>query len=344
MSISRAHCTMLAAAMATLPAAATQPTAQVLPTVYEAGHFFATPETTSSQKFRLVVDTGGGGSNGMYWITAATAKRLHLKTHICKIGGDSAKIVDVPPYKPGRGLPPPSGPCGNAAMVQDVPQSYSRTSHDDGQFSGSYLYANGIWTFDYPGRRLTLQGNAWHPDSTAQSTPLGFQRDDQGHATFGYARITIHIDGQPLDMLLDTGATAHPTPEGKKASGIPTVGGLGVTSYITASVFNRWHKAHPDWRVVKDGDDLFGPKHTAPIIEVPEVEIAGWSVGPVWFTERPDRAFHDMMSSMMDKRIEGAVGGNVFRHFVMTIDYPDAKAWFRCVRGCKPAATPPPGP
>ena len=155
---------------------------------------------------------------------------------------------------------------------------------------------------------------------------------------------TIRVDGQPLDMLLDTGATAHPTPAGKKASGTPTVNGLGVTSYITASVFNRWHKAHPDWRVVGDGDDLGGPKHPMPIIEVPEVEIAGWSVGPVWFTERPDPAFHDMMSSMMDKRIEGAVGGNVFRRFVMTIDYPQATAYFRCVRGCKPAATPPPGP
>jgi hypothetical protein len=338
MNISRAHCAFLFAAM--LPAAAAQPTPQVLSTVYEAGHFFATPETASGQKFRLVVDTGGGGTNGMYWITAATAKRLHLKVRPCKIGDDSAKVVDVPPYKPGRGLPPPSGRCGNTALVQDVPAGYSRKSHDDGQFSGSYLYAKGTWTFDYPGQQLTLQGNAWHPEPTARSTSLGFQRDDQGHATFGYARITIRVDGQPLDMLLDTGATAHPTPAGKKASGTPTVDGLGVTSYITASVFNRWRKAHPDWHVVRDGDDLFGPEHPMPIIEVPEVEIAGWSVGPVWFTERPDPAFHDMMSSLMDKRIEGAVGGNVFRHFVMTIDYPHETAWFRCVRGCKLAVTP----
>jgi hypothetical protein len=330
-------------ALATPPAFGGQAGAEVLPTVYEAGHFYATPETADGQKLRLVVDTGGGGRHGMYWITAAAAKRLHLETRACKIGDGSIVVADIPEYKPGHALPPPSGPCGNAVMVQNLP-SYTRSTHDEGQFSGSYLYVKGTWTFDYPDRRLILQGNAWHPDPAAHPTPLGFQRDDQGHATFGYARITIRVDGQPLDMLLDTGATAHPTPAGKKASGTPTVNGLGVTSYITASVFNRWHEAHPDWRVVSDGDGLGGPKHPMPIIEVPEVEIAGWSVGPVWFTERPDRAFHDMMSSMMDKRIEGAVGGNVFRHFVMTIDYPQATAYFRCARGCKPAATPPPGP
>lgn len=144
-------------------------------------------------------------------------------------------------------------------------------------------------------------------------------------------------------MLLDTGATAHPTAEGVKTTGIATVNGLGVTSYIVASVFEHWHQAHPDWRVVADGDAAF-PKHPIRLIEVPRVDIAGWSVGPMWFTERPDSAFHDMMSSMMDKQVEGAAGANIFQHFVMTLDYPQATAYFRCVSGCKPAATPPPGP
>ena len=47
---------------------------------------------------------------------------------------------------------------------------------------------------------------------------------------------------------------------------------------------------------------------------------------------------------MMDKPVEGTVGANVFQHFVMTIDYPHATAWFRCVTGCKAIATPPPAP
>jgi hypothetical protein len=335
---------ILATTLANAPAGAAAATAQALPTVYEAGHFYAVPETVDGQKLRLVVDTGGGGGGGMYWITATAAKRLHLKTHACKLGDGSVTVADLPGYKPGQGLPPPvPGPCGKVAMVQAVPKGYGWNAHDEGQFSGSYLYSQGIWTFDYPGKRLTLQSRSWRPDPAAHATHLGFQRDSHGRAPHGYARLTIRVDGQPLDMLLDTGATAHPTAEGEQASGTPTVNGLGVTSYVAASVFERWHKAHPDWRVVVNGDAA-SPEHPMPLIEVPRVDVAGWSVGPVWFTERPDSVFHDMMSSMMDKQVEGAVGGNVFEHFVMTIDYPHGVAWFRCATGCKAVSTPPPAP
>jgi hypothetical protein len=60
----------------------------------------------------------------------------------------------------------------------------------------------------------------------------------------------------------------------------------------------------------------------------------------VWFTERPDRAFHGMMASIMDAAPEGAIGANVLGRFRMTIDYPHATAWFRCAGDCTAAATP----
>lgn len=331
----------LALAGITVPLAAVAATApQVIPTMYEAGHFYATPTTTGGQKLRLLVDTGGGGGPiGLYWITVRAAQRLHLKTRTCRITAHySVTVANLPRYLPKHGLPPPrNSPCGKALLVQRV----SSTFGYDGQFSGSYLYAGGVWTFDYPSRRLTLEGDAWRPDTAAHAIHLGFQRNDRGNATFGYPRIVVRVAGRPLNMLLDTGATAHPTPIGEKASATPTIDGIGVTSYITTSVFNRWRHEHPDWRVVPDGDDMFGPRHPMRLIEVPSVKIAGWSVGPVWFTERPDAAFHGMMSSMMDKQVEGSVGANVFRHFVMTIDYPQAVAYFRCARGCKNAPKPP---
>ncbi|HEX7326402.1 MAG TPA: hypothetical protein VF292_13790 [Rhodanobacteraceae bacterium] len=263
----------------------------------------------------------------MYWISAPTAQRLHLATHTCRLGKDySITVAKLPRYAPGRALPPPQGsPCGNVVMVQ--PKGLDDA---DGQFSGSYFYGTGTWTFNYPDRKLILQGTLWQPEPSAHAAALGFQRNDKGRATFGYARIEIRVGNTALPMLLDTGATAYPTPAGEKASGTPTVNGEGVTSYIVKSIFDRWHKEHPDWKVVEDGDHAFGPHHPTPIIEVPKVEIAGWSVGPVWFTERPDSAFYDMMSSTMDKRPDGAAGANIFRHFVMTIDYPKATAYFRC--------------
>lgn len=320
--------------LAPAPATTTARLAYVVPTVYEAGHFYATPETTDGQKLRLLVDTGGGGGAGMYWITGSAVKRLGLKTRTCKVDDDSLSVASVPDYKPGLGLPPPlksRSPCGNTLLIgaRNYPAG-------DGQLGAGYLPGR-VWTFDYPGHRLIAEGSSWQPDPRAHAAKLGFARNAKGGITTGFARIAVRVAGRKINMLLDTGATAHPTKAGEQASGTPTVNGEGVTSYIVHSVFERWHMQHPDWRVINNADDVFGPSHTTRIIEVPEIRIAGWTIGPVWFTERPDASFHKFMAQWMDQAPDGAVGGNVFRHFVMTIDYPDASAYFRCVHGCKAA-------
>jgi hypothetical protein len=197
----------------------------------------------------------------------------------------------------------------------------------DGQLGAGYLPGR-VWTFDYPAQRLSVQGASWRPGSSAHAAKLGLAS--------GFARITIQVAGKPIQMLLDTGATAHPTPAGENASHTPTVNGYGVTSYIDQSVFAHWHKAHPKWRVVANGDSLYGPK----IIEVPRVAVAGWSVGPVWFTVQGHIAKY--MSQYTDRPIKGALGANVFRHFIMTVDYPRSTAYFQCAVGCQAAASQPP--
>lgn len=302
------------------------------PAIVESGHFYLVPETTSGQRLKLLVDTGGG-----YKIYPSTVQRLHLSTHRLDRNGSPMTVADWPVFKPGLGLPPHPDPAlSRAVFVIDQAPDINGI---DGVLGGPVLSGH-AWTFDYPGHRLTMLGKHWSSDKRAHRTTLGFPLDDNGQVNSPYPRITIRVAGAPVDMLLDTGATAKPTSAGEKASATPTTAGYGVTSYITASIFNQWHKAHPDWRVVEDGDDL---QPHARLIEVPRVDIAGWSVGPVWFTERSDADFHDFMSSYMDKQVEGSVGGNVFGHFVMTIDYVGQAAYFRCVNGCKPS-TPPQAP
>ena len=318
--------------LATATALAAKP--QVIPTRYEAGHFYATPETSDGHTLRLVVDTGGGGGMGLYWVTGTAAKRLHLASTTCATGTSGPTVAKLPHYKPGLGLPPPLSACGQVVLVNM--QAGRKDADGDGQLGAGYLPGR-VWTFDYPAHRFVFEGAGWRPDPRAHATVLGFPRDGEGRPTAGFPRITLQVDGLPLDMLLDTGATAHPTPAGQRASGTPTVNGYGVTSYITSATLEHWHRAHPDWRVVGQGDDLLGARRVMRLIEVPRVEIAGWTVGPVWFTERPDRTFRQFMSSMTDKPVEGAVGGNVFEHFVMTIDYPGAEAYFRCATGCEAA-------
>ncbi|MGN6739056.1 hypothetical protein [Dyella sp.] len=320
--------------LALMLAAATATTAQAVPTQYEAGHFYATPQTTGGQSLHLLVDTGGGGAAGMYWITAGTASHLHLKAGPCAEDA-SIRVAPAPTFEPGAGLPVPQGACGGSVMINEVP--HEKTG-EDGQLGASYLGTR-AWTFDYPAHRLVAEGGHWAPAVGTHRTPLGF-RHEAGEPALYFPRIVVQVDGQPIDFLLDTGATAHPTAEGKRIVGTETVHGFGVTSYITTSMLDRWHAAHPDWRVVTQGDDLFGPSHVMRLIEVPKLVIAGWTVGPVWFTERPDKNFHQFMAQMMDKPPEGAIGGNVFDHFRMTLDYPHATAWFDCARGCTRAVEP----
>ncbi|WP_132142598.1 hypothetical protein [Luteibacter rhizovicinus] len=310
----------------------------LMPTVYEAGHFYAVPKMPDGKNLRLIVDTGGGGGSGFYVIEGKAAQRLKLPVTSCAIGDEHADVVGPIPFVSGKGLPVvPGTPCGAVALVTNGGGSIDG---EDGQLGAGYL-PRYTWTFDYLRQQLWLEPTNWRPAAVRNShkADLGLLRNAQGRIATGMARITLLVDGHPLQMLLDTGATAKPTKAGAEASGTPTIRGTGVTSYVITSVFDSWRRLHPDWRVVIDGDELAG-KFTARLIEVPKVQIAGWTIGPVWFTERPDAAFSTAdghMSSYTDEPVQGAVGANVFMHFAMTLDYSSGKAWFACEKACNPS-------
>ncbi|WP_243042803.1 hypothetical protein [Dyella sedimenti] len=301
---------------------------QRLPTVYEAGHFYATPTLADGRSLRLLVDTGGGGGSGWYVMARSAASRLGLKTSPCKFDEATVDVVEAIPFRAGQGLPASiDTPCRSAALVID---GLAPGDDEDGQLGAGYLPGR-LWTFDYPARALWLERADWKPQPDMHRIALDLPRNAHGRVTLGMGRIALKVDGQSLDLLLDTGATAKPTDAGKATA--PLNGrGVGVTSYITTSVLDRWHRAHPSWRVIEHGDGMSGGR----LIEVPEVEIAGWRVGPIWFTERLDANFVGM-SNYTDQPVTGAAGGNIFQHFRMTLDYPAGAAWFACITDCRPA-------
>jgi|SRR6187402_481276 len=307
--------------------AATQ-AATVVPTVYEAGHFFATPTLRNGQVVRLLVDTGGGGIN--YWLRESTAARLKLRKVSCPELAD-APLVTAPDYKAGKGLPKPRKYCG--AITALAPEDGFDTSMD-GMIGSSYL-PDHVWTFDYPGRTLSIEASTWRPATGDHALRMHLPAVRKGQVRQLFPRIKVSIAGEDIDMLLDTGATARPTSEGLAVMETTVVNGEGTTSYATKSTISRWHAAHPEWTVLDKADEMFGPNHVQRAIRVPYVDIGGWTVGPVWFVERSDANFEQWMSSMMDGPVHGAIGANVLSSFRMTLDYVHATAWLRCVERCE---------
>lgn len=296
-----------------------------VPAQFIADRVYVVPTTRGGERLRLYTDSGGG-----LFLKQSTVNRLHLPSRPLT---DGAFAVKLPPFAPGKGIP---APLENDGWLVVAPASMEKgqlpgLSRDDGLL-GEAWFAGRVWTWDYPGKRLLLDGADWRPEAGAERVTLGFKTDVRGKRENDFPRVGIKVDGRPLPMLLDTGAMTMLTPAAMESlhDDLPAE---RATSMIVASIFDAWHKAHPGWRVIQDAQ---AGTHAA-MIKVPFVEIAGQRVGPVWFTERPDRNFHQFMSSMMAGRVEGSIGGNALGHFVMTIDYPRGAAYFRCTLACQPA-------
>ena len=311
-------------------------TPSTLPAVFEADLVRVTPETIDGEKMTLYTDTGGG-----LFLTGAAVERLGIKAETVSgppnpDGSPSKRqLAELPDFKMEAWIP---APLGNGAKFGVMPTDMAQKQgfSEDGML-GQAWFGGRVWTWDYPGKHLRLEGDEWKADASATRIALGFRKDGDGERAMNFPRITIRVDGKPIDVLLDTGAMTTLTPKA-----LQTLADHGpaerATSMIVDSQFQAWRTAHPQWRVIEGAQ----AQTDSPMIEVPEVEIAGAKIGPVWFTWRPDKNFHDYMSSMMDQRIEGAIGGNALSHFVMTVDYPGAAVYFRCVRDCK--AKPRPAP
>ena len=162
-------------------------------------------------------------------------------------------------------------------------------------------------------------------DSLDRPRADGGERSDVEELEHGFWRVTLrfgfaeHIDvpARLRQLKLD------PALEADKVVwflGHDKVSVEGDQSYRIA----RWRAAHPDWPVIEAAQS----GTSARMIQVPDVRVAGIQVGPVWFTERPDRNFTVGMSGDMSGPVEGALGGNAYRDLSMTVDYPNGRAAF----------------
>lgn len=86
---------------------------------------------------------------------------------------------------------------------------------------------------------------------------------------------------------------------------------------------------NPLWQVVDSGDKFGGGGF---LIQVPKLKIGQVEVGPLWFATRKDKIYDQYSKDIMDSHIEGAVGGNILKHFEIIADYPGRKLYFKQVK------------
>lgn len=319
------------ALLAALSAALLTPPARVLHTKFDTDRVYVVVRTRNGATLDLYTDTGGG-----MLLSADAVRRAGLAAHavtdsatVVQLGPDAA-VADAPALATDE--PAPAFPAGQpVAVVPAVAEVPGWPTQGDG-ILGQAWFAGHVWTWDYPGHRLILRPAGWRPADTSHALVVGFKRDG-GHRVLDFPRVVVRVDGDSLSMLLDTGAETMLSARALAAlhDGRPA---FRATSMIAHTVFARWHAAHPDWPVV---DSAQAVTHSR-MIRVPRVEIAGLATGPVWFTERSDASYHQYMSAMTDREVEGSLGGNALAGLRMTLDYPGARAWFVCPTGCGDAA------
>lgn len=292
--------------------------AQVLPAQFERDRIFVTATAPDRSVLRFYTDTGGGWNA----IGQSAAERLRLRpAGQIDVDGGKRPLVDFPSVLAKAGVPAPMKEPWLRGRLVVAPDGALFGA--DGSL-GSRWFAGSVWQIDYPRQTFSMLRN-WNATLADHPVALGFRSGDDGKRVMHFPRITVTIAGRPTDLLLDTGATAKLTASSAAAfQAVP--GTLVATSYIIKSTFDAWRAAHPSWKVLDAADAITG--RSVPMIEVPEVSIGDLAVGPVWFTQRPDAAFREWMAQMMDKPIDGAIGGSGLKYLRVVLDYPGAIAYF----------------
>jgi hypothetical protein len=298
--------------------------ARRIPAYFETGRVLAAPRTTGGDTAFFILDSGGGFNAMMDTRVAA----LHLATRSVRSGNDTGTVVSLASFVDPGSLPAPVAGYphdGTLVVTHALTSMAPHYSVPITGFLGGGWWADRVWQIDYPRHELWLYQHSVLKAGSANAhvIPLAFRTNASGVRPTNFARIRALIDGDSLDLLFDTGATTLITDSARTV-----LGDRGpkarAGSFISATIFDRWHARHPEWRVVERGE---AGTHAA-LIEVPTMQLAGYSVGPVIWEKRGDTNFHKLMDPLMDRPIQGSLGGAAFQFFSITVDYPSSLACF----------------
>jgi hypothetical protein len=293
--------------------AATPQLPYTLPAKMEHHRFFVDAQAPGGQMLRLFTDSGGGMN-----LTTRGADKLGLAYDgENNLGSEHEPVLGITtwPTYAGPWIPPPKAEDVQLAIMPGPDWMH------DGML-GTAWFGDRTWEWDYRAGTLRLLPDGALPEvEAAHVVELGFQIGaDGGHASH-FPRSPARFAGEDLQFLVDTGATFR-IDEAAAARLGDASARQRAGNFITRQVMQRWRERHPDWPYIDKGDGGMA------MIQVPAVEVGGYRTGPAWFSERPDKTFHEFMAQWMDQPVDGALGGETFRGFRITVDYPAARAVF----------------
>jgi hypothetical protein len=295
----------------------------VLPASFEDNRIYLNVKS-GSEVLKFYTDSGGGLFPFVYRDTAAKLGMKIEKTVVedaIEIGFSS-----FPESLQSQSIPLSDTWNSNVRVFDSGKNIKSEASEirfmiGDG-FFGASLFAGRIWRFNYPEQQLSYCVS--QNDLSGYSAIPIFFKESEGKRTSHQPRMEIEVDGTRLQVLFDTGATSHYSSEA--IIKLKTLKPFTSSSFIRKSIAEAWSKKHPAWRVIKNGERFAGG---GDLIEVPQIKVAGYLVGPVWFATRKDEIYNKYSEVIMDSRIDGAVGGNLFKSFDIVADYPKATLHFK---------------
>ncbi|MGH7688109.1 MAG: hypothetical protein ACREN3_00715 [Gemmatimonadaceae bacterium] len=300
--------------------------ARRLPAVFDEGRVLLAPTDARGDTTLFILDSGGG-FNAMSGIRLT---QLGLTGTLEGTGADTGTVVPIAAFGDSMQLPVPVAGYpehGMLAVTNSLRNVTSEYAAPTWGFLGEGWWADRVWRIDYLHRELWLYPRSVLTSSGSGSVrshdvPLHFLTQD-GRRPTNFARFRAVMDGDSLNLLWDTGATTQFTD-----SALAVIDDHGPSgragSFVSSEIFARWHSRHPEWRVIEHGETS-----GAALIEVPRMDVAGYTIGPVWWERRDSSDFHHLMDPLMDQPIQGSLGGAAFRYFTITIDYPNAMACFQ---------------
>lgn len=242
------------------------------------------------------IDTGGGA----LLLSAGLAKQLGLQATGKPERSQSESLAPTAMPALSIGGKPIDASGAPAYIAVDAADTLP---HTDAQMMlpGRALRQH-VVVFDYPAHTFTLADPAaFKPNGTAMQ------------ATFGGGMPVVHasVAGQGYDFLLDTG---------------------GQYCMVSIAKLDAWAKRHPDWPRITGAygpaNMLFGKSEAQlSMLRIAALQWGPFRIDDAGAVSRGVGAYERFMSGVVGMPVIGSIGGNVLRHFKVTIDYPAGKIY-----------------